>query len=274
MSDHLEDQLTRELHGLRDKPVDAVALRRGRERLLKHVSGDAEQKRSLGYAGRMVLAGATLVAVAASAALMFTTRDVPPSSAPPAHEKEPVAPSIASVEADNAQWSSSIDDTLESIVLDDGTLRLHVRRKLDSRRVIVRVPDGEIEDVGTVFEVSVRDHRTVAVRVEDGRVTVRLAASEPLTLEAGQSWTRAEHTPAAHHARVADERRETKSVAPVEQSSSPPQGQLGEDAAYLAVLHALRAGDTALAKEHAAAYLRDFPNGFRRDEVRRFVGAE
>ncbi|HEY3666761.1 MAG TPA: hypothetical protein VGL19_12200, partial [Polyangiaceae bacterium] len=65
------------------------------------------------------------------------------------------------------------------------------------RRVIVAVPDGQIEDLGTVFDVRVSDGHTTHVAVSEGRVSVHLAGLAPLSLGSGEAWDAPVPTPTA-----------------------------------------------------------------------------
>ncbi|HEY1555952.1 MAG TPA: outer membrane protein assembly factor BamD [Kofleriaceae bacterium] len=72
--------------------------------------------------------------------------------------------------------------------LDDGDARIHVDHRGVWRRLVVLVPDGELDDVGTTFLVRVRDGHTFEVAVEDGRVTFLRGHDAPLLLTAGERW--------------------------------------------------------------------------------------
>jgi hypothetical protein len=88
-----------------------------------------------------------------------------------------------------ARWVRERDGQTETIRLDDGRLSLKVHRG-EGERVIVRVPDGEIEDRGTTFSVEVAHGRTERVSVEEGAIELRRAGSPTVTLSAGESWQR------------------------------------------------------------------------------------
>src|SRR5262249_23323843 len=124
---------------------------------------------------------ASITAIAAFAVMRLLPRDdlVALTSADRASDQ---ASSVAAVEADTAIWRAVVEEAVENIDLSDGTLRLHVKRPPGGRRVIVRVPDGEIEDLGTIFHVVVREGRTASVGVDEGRVTIRIHGLAPLTI--------------------------------------------------------------------------------------------
>lgn len=280
MTDHPDDPMRQALRELRDAPNDDVTLRRVRARVLHPAA--ASQQSAAHWRWRFA-AACLAVMVGGGAAVFLASREHDATLGVPVQQSEPAvsASSVSSVTADNARWRSSVDAAVESIILEDGTLRLHVNRQPGSKRVIVRVPDGEIEDMGTIFEVVVREHRTVAVRVDDGRVTLRLATMAPLTLHAGESWTPAElppmRAPRAHvpHPPPAAT---SPAQAPADAAPSPsPErapaapSSAAEDAAYLAFIRAVRSDDAKSARTLAEAYLHDYPEGFRREEVRRFI---
>jgi TolA-binding protein len=54
--------------------------------------------------------------------------------------------------------------------------------------LLVRLPDGELEDIGTTFSVTVEEGRTARVAVEEGRVVLRLHGRAPVVIAAGESW--------------------------------------------------------------------------------------
>lgn len=259
------DRLERELSRFAETGVDDVAVRRVRGQLLAWAEAETTrrwEKRAQVYAWWPRVAAVALVVMAAGLGLDGWRRwHVTPDE---------VESSVASLEADAARWRSVVDEAVEKIDLSDGTLRLRVNKKPGGKRVIVRVPDGEIEDLGTVFHVVVRDGRTARVGVDEGSVTIRLHGMAPIVIGAGQTWERGEErvvfsrSPSARARAVTPE----PAIEDVSVPAPPPQADR-EDAAYLAVIRAARAGDVARAKALAADYLREFPNGFRREEVRR-----
>jgi ferric-dicitrate binding protein FerR (iron transport regulator) len=171
------------------------------------------------------------------------------------------------------------------VQLSDGRYELQVSRGFLDRSLVVRLPDGEIEDLGTAFGVTVEDGRTSHVAVTEGVVQLRLHGAPGLRLEAGSAW---DPPPAAH-----------QEVAPVPQPPEPepepdaispalgPQptaahakpakhnahtsaaGDNTEDAMYLRMLDLLRADRKDAARGLALRYLKEFPAGFRRAEVLR-----
>ena len=54
--------------------------------------------------------------------------------------------------------------------------------------LLVRLPDGELEDIGTTFSVSGRAGAHRSRRRRGGRVMLRLQGRAPVTITAGESW--------------------------------------------------------------------------------------
>jgi hypothetical protein len=85
-------------------------------------------------------------------------------------------------------WSRASSDLAETLALTDGELAVRVSRHTAARRLLVTLPDGELEDVGTVFNVEVHAGQTRAVSVSEGRVALRLRGRGELLLSAGESF--------------------------------------------------------------------------------------
>lgn len=263
--------------------VDELHVRRMRPGVL-HA---AELARSAGGDARAPRARRTFWIAATAAALVLVVLgwrwrrvEVPvvATTSPP-----PSADAVVEAAQEGAvRWTRTTTSEAQQIILDDGTLRVRVRRPPGSKRVIVRVPDGELEDIGTVFFVTVVHGRTQRVGVDEGRVVVRLAGSSQFVLSAGESWERPEETasPAssvAHAPPVAAPSGIPRPVptavgrAPATSTSAAAGagGASEEDEAYLRVIQLTRAGRRDEARAAALEYLRRFPDGFRREEVGR-----
>ncbi len=194
---------------------------------------------------------------------------------------EPAQAARASIQADAAAtWSRRRGGGgREEITLRRGVLRIHVDHAAVERGeppLLVLLPDGELEDVGTTFTVSADDARTTRVAVEDGRVVLRLRGRPTVDIGAGDVWSPeppiAPPAPAMTES-VPDERR----PAPA-RPARPPRTRTWSPAEtpdplveFRAASAALRAGDNRRAasafarfvEEHArdpmaedAAYLR------------------
>jgi len=87
-----------------------------------------------------------------------------------------------------ASWSRKSEGPVEKILLERGTLSIHVDHAREGRRLLVVLPDGELEDIGTTFTVSAEAGRTARVSVASGSVVVRIRGQAPLALRAGETW--------------------------------------------------------------------------------------
>jgi TolA-binding protein len=110
-----------------------------------------------------------------------------------ASSSSPVATAIDSVKvrADvNAKWSRQTEAQTETVRLESGRLSIHVdHARSPERRLLVILPDGELEDIGTTFSVTAAAAHTTEVTVHEGRVILRLHDKPALALSAGDSWT-------------------------------------------------------------------------------------
>jgi hypothetical protein len=232
----------------------------------------------------------------------------------PAIERAPAA--RASIQADAAAtWSRRRGGGgREEITLRQGTLRIHVDHAAVERGeppLLVLLPDGELEDVGTTFTVSAGDAHTTRVAVEDGRVVLRLRGRATADIGAGDVWS--PEPPSAPRAPATaesppDPRRTAPARAPRTRTSPPAdtpdplvefraasaalragdnrraasafarfveehaRDPMAEDAAYLRLIALQRMGAGAETRRAAEEYLRRFPTGFRRAEVERLAG--
>lgn len=272
--------------------IDDVAMRRLRQQTLEKANAalmkpaftarqlfGRTQDRTPRWRALGVALGVAIAVTLAAAALLFLR---PKSESAPA--------SAVLVQADSgAKWQRHFVSDVEHVNLTAGTLLFRVARRPTDRRLIVRVPDGEIEDLGTTFSVTVKDGKTSEIVVREGRVLFHRRGASALHLVAGSSWT-----PPPELAQPA-ERSSPPELGPLPESSSvnanvnpdPPKRparkaprvaqpkpvvaaeSAGEDEAYLHMLALLREGRTAEARLAAHAYLRTFPGGFRHVEVAR-----
>ncbi len=73
------------------------------------------------------------------------------------------------------------------MTLTEGTLTVAVGAPKRARLLVV-LPDGTLEDIGTRFVVTVRNGRTTHVAVDEGAVVLRLVGQPERMLEAGARW--------------------------------------------------------------------------------------
>jgi hypothetical protein len=293
--------LAKGLRALGTKEVDDVALRRLRNDILEAV--DAEQTGRGRVGSRRGHSVSRLVAFAVAAVVLglvaFASwrglaggrgerreretkeaREAKDASEAP-HVAEAVAlqTTVDVTAGEGARYTRAIVGDAEIVELADGTLRLHVQRPAGGRRVVVKVPDGEIEDLGTVFEVVVNDGHAQRIGVHEGRVVVRLSDASPVTIEAGKAWKREGATASANanastgakaHANAgAKANANANAGAKAGAGAKADADASAEDAAYLDVIRLLRQGRETEARVAADSYLRQFPTGFRRTEMER-----
>jgi hypothetical protein len=199
--------------------------------------------------------------------------------------------------APSAVMRESDEPGTHFVAIDDGSVAVEVHSHPNGVRLVVRVPDGEIEDLGTRFSVLVAADRTERIDVSVGRVIFRRRGQLPVVVEPGSSFVRAPDveppassvaiisTSSVASAVVAESTasgppssRQSKDLGPKHPSAEHPSpsasttSPVGEDDAYLHVLALLRGGDREGARTAARAYLQRYPNGFRREEMERVAG--
>lgn len=272
--------LTHDLSSLPALPRDPLSVRRSRQRLMSAVNESlvaSPPKRSPRWAAALLLLPA-----AAGYALFLR------HSAPEAVADLPKS-AVEVLAKAGARWVIRSTAALEQVELSDGeaTFKVHPHA---ARRVLIQLPDGELEDLGTTFEVVVRDQHTSHIAVSEGRVAVRLSSQPEFLLGAGEHWERAaavsplpppsasvatsnERAPIALRANepraVPRHPAKAPSPTPEPKPSAAPDSEStrAEDTAYLGVVSLLRQGRDAEARQQAKAYLLRFPSGFRRVEM-------
>jgi anti-sigma factor ChrR (cupin superfamily) len=177
------EALGQSLRALPAPDLDPLSVRRAKQRLLADV--DAQVMARPARRWKAAVAALSLAGAGAGLALLLALRAGPDAQA----SGSPVL--AASVEAPApARWAQRREGKLETITLSEGTLSLRVRRASPDDRVLVLVPDGEIEDVGTVFSVEVAEGHTQRVAVTEGSVSLRRRGEPPVALRAGEAWVR------------------------------------------------------------------------------------
>src|SRR5579884_2301529 len=158
--------------------VDELHVRRERTRLLASFYGFLVPAERRGATRRLLwpAAGAALVV-----GCVVAWRVRPGARA--AH------PSNVVIRADGATaWSEHVDADDETVTLEHGALWIHIDHSFGHRRLVVVLPDGELEDTGTTFTVNAEDHRTTRVTVLEGRVVLRIRGRPSVTLVEGDTW--------------------------------------------------------------------------------------
>lgn len=207
---------------------DELCVRRRRHQLLRRANGEHLAAARPRIRGAWV--AASLLALVAGGGLRWYagTRTAPP---PPAAPQRALSNVI--VKADpGALFVRERRDGQEIIDLRAGRVTVIVTHEGSGRGVVVRTPDGSVEDVGTTFAVSVREGRTAAVEVFEGRVFARIAGRAlkllgagdlyqpyPITSAVEPALPKAQRTPAAH-ADVGSKARHAQR-APAQETKAP-----------------------------------------------------
>ena len=280
-------------------PADELHVRRERTRLLAAFDRELVAAERAPKAGRTLWAAA-VVAIAGALVVWDARRDDTPV--------HPVEASNATIHAEGAAtWSEHIENEQEIVRLERGALSIHVDHARTARRLLVMLPDGELEDTGTTFTVQVEDAHTTRVAVHEGSVLLRLQGRAPVAIEGGDVWPHAAESSASAQASAAPSKEpmpaarnpqprtpEPSAPGPARDPSNDFQTAVAalhrgdaraaadgfasfltnhardrraEDAAYLRVIALQRCGDATATRNAAAAYLRRYPTGFRRAEV-------
>lgn len=290
---------TRELNELGKKleaissPTDELRVRREKTRLLAAFDRtQLEPKRPFWFAKRVLAFAAAMALIALPALFWRSQRAVE------------LAPSPTTlVDADSsAKWSRRTEAQRDLVFLERGALRIRVTHSRGSVPLLVVLPDGELEDIGTTFSVSAEAGRTTRVEVEDGSVLLRLRGHAPIAIAAGQDWNATPSPPAAA-SRGAPSQAEVAPAPPAPSASATaaandaadefrsamdalhsgrsadaagqfarfvarhPRDPRAQDATYMRILALQATGDTVAMKAAAEEYLRAYPKGFRRNEV-------
>lgn len=275
---------------------DELSARRERVRLLAAFDRSLLRPSADVRADRYSRLFAVGVAAAALASLFFVwgwRRLAEPLPTP----RAAVRPSV------HATWSRQVRDQREVVTLEQGELHIQVHHVAGSLPLLVALPDGELEDIGTTFSVVVQAGHTISVTVDEGRVLLRLREHAPIVLAAHDAWSPAVVS-ALPVAPTMPSSAPAASAPPVTAASSGasasddfraamasfnggrnreaaarfarflaahPRDARSEDAAYLRVL-ALRAiGDASAMHVAAQDYLRRYPTAFRHSEVERLL---
>jgi FecR protein len=98
----------------------------------------------------------------------------------------PPAAEVTVMAAPGASFSREEVGSTEIVRLTDGAFEFDVHSH--ERRLLVMVPDGEIEDIGTRFRVVVQNGATSEISVSEGQVEYRKEGAAPLRLIAGMTY--------------------------------------------------------------------------------------
>jgi hypothetical protein len=135
------------------------------------------------------LAGAALAIAAASAVLLLlpsrSTAPLPPRATPWVAS---AAPTYQATASPDALWHTREHGRVLRLALTRGQLELSVNHLHADQRFLIELPDGELEVKGTRFVVQADSAHTLAVRVIEGRVALRLRGRAPSLLAAGDAF--------------------------------------------------------------------------------------
>jgi anti-sigma factor ChrR (cupin superfamily) len=179
---HERERLEALATALRDLPVrgaDELSLRRQRHELLARANAaaaHAERSTSWSLRRKSAVVAALISACALGLLLLW-----PGSQGSPAGARLVLKPDAF------ADYTRQTLAGSEIVDLKHGRLTLEVERGDARLRVLVRTPDGEIEDIGTVFTVTVQAARTEAISVAKGRVLARIAGKPERRITAGET---------------------------------------------------------------------------------------
>jgi hypothetical protein len=181
------ERLSEELAVLRGSEANPLRVAAGRRRLL-------DAARQVDAGGKSAFMRATAVVLAACAAAVIVWFGL--GRLPFGKQEQAAVSSRASdgelavtvVPAARTTWSRARVEATETLNLAEGKLAVQVTRHDPRQRLLVQLPDGELEDVGTVFTVEVQGGKTRAVAVTEGRVALRLRGRSELVLSAGESF--------------------------------------------------------------------------------------
>ena len=161
--------------------ADDLHVRRERTRLLAAFDGALLSPRRSWIVGHRLL-----LWPAAVAALVVTVLWLPRLRRP---AEAPAHASSAVIHADStALWAERTVGDCENVVLERGALWIHVDHSSGEGQLLVVLPDGELEDIGTTFTVSADDGRTTRVAVQEGHVVLRLRGQAAIALGPGDTW--------------------------------------------------------------------------------------
>lgn len=202
-----------------------------------------------------------------------------PARPVPAARTPALPPETVIVRADSsAQWSRRVEPQVETVTLVNGVLSIRVDHAVSQRRLLVILPDGELEDVGTTFSVSADAGHTTHVTVQEGSVVLRLRGSPPLSLGAGEAWSPPQTAAASPP--------QTAAATPAPSSAPRPHPPriktmpLGSPAAssdahvaadpsadFRAAMAAFNGGDPARAAAGFSAFLRQHPRDAQAEDA-------
>lgn len=259
---------------LRTTPApDELTLRRVRQQVLSAMhdrtlhAGTARGRRMYG-----MLAGAMLVAALGIGTWLHASGTTPARA----------AATLQLTPEPGARYVHDQRHGSEYVELHDGALAIAFVRGRGPG-LVVRVPDGEIQDLGTVFRILVAQGRTKEISVQSGAVVFHRTGEPDVVVEAGQVFLLPPEEAPSNEAdaalapttsdslinytapqSIAKHARHKRLAQP---HADPSQSAEQQDIAYLRILALLQEGRRAEARVAAQEFLARYPGGFRRTEV-------
>jgi hypothetical protein len=219
------------LRALPDPEMNPFQVARGRRALLDaaNLRGD-EGLRARRRSWALVALGAALTvgAVVGSRVAGLGFGGHAPAFSSPAAARAAQAWTVTVTASPGAHWSRAATAAGERVTLLEGRLDIGVEGHDAGHRLVVALPDGELEDDGTVFSVNVAGAKTTAVSVTAGSVTLRLKGRAERRLSAGESFLdEGAHgaAPAKPLDGAATGRTPAESGTPTDERSVPPLEQ-------------------------------------------------
>jgi len=244
---------------------DELHLRRERTRLLAAFDADLMPAPRSNVTRPWLVVATALAVLAVLGALAFVLWPTRGAKLVPASAS---APEPVLIRADSsARWSKHLENQVETIVLESGALSIRVDHAVSQRRLLVILPDGELEDIGTTFSVSAAAGHTTRVTVQEGSVVLRLHGKPPLVLGAGDAWspppaaagTPSPPTPPAASAASAAHAKAAPPLSPPVPAASVGTPDVDPSADFRAAMSAFNGGDHPRAAKLFAAFLSQHP---------------
>lgn len=262
------DALADALRASSSENHDELHARRERTRLLAAFDRQLVATEPPTHARRWLLGSAAGVALIAAFVVIWSVR-----------REARTETSRAIIHAGSATaWFERVKNHREVVTLEHGALWIHVERRSGAPRLLVVLPDGELEDTGTTFTVSADNRHTTRVAVRKGSVVLRLRGESPVAIGAGDVWTpSAPPAPAPACPSSALSSCAAPSAAPSSTSTprepptraTAPASGLARDpsAGFRAAMAALNRGDDREAAEKFASFVAAHPSDLQAEDA-------
>jgi TolA-binding protein len=239
------ERLTRIGDAVRQIPIrepSPLVVRIQRRKLLEEAAAQASPAATRTVSGRrkhvqplrFALAAAAVVALAwVGLRHSSKTAEGPVALPAPSGDTTMVSSEVEVRATPESRWSQTSEPSVQLIALEQGVLWTKITHKRPHPPVVFRVPDGQIEDIGTTFTVSVRGGQTQRVAVEEGTVVVHLRGVNEMRMSSGEVWERSE-TGASGQARAGSVGPQTTAIEPSPNEQPAPQVEAPNTSASVA----------------------------------------